>query len=453
MSFSLLDPAIADSWTGCPIDLRRNALKNFGHITHLLQEGQALPDCLPVTRIMPTELLREWQRCLAMELWFSASNTEHHDTVKTWVQEKFTLLLKVSPFIETNAPTFEQLLEDDVAVCLYPIATDGGLPPGLGLAVARLQKGNQRAECTHIATQQEHQGDSDQLAKQLARLAVERGKTHERIRLVRRFIATGTCTANGEVGPVEMGNKLDLRTKHTWLVASDQSIENPKNDPIRRAATLGDMWKEVTGSSFLSGESRNFSELKIGHLFTLASKAYPPVIASILFSRPKVVTIFHSDEDDSKAAATSIKQVLSDESLASCLPQLEDIKLVRISSSDLNDAEQHIHGHLDSITTESDNGEISMLFNVTNGNFLMKLAAYQSIRDRANTLAIYRDFDTDFDELIAIHPGRHGHPTATFPLKGHSVPNLNVMSLFARHDNDTLKPENIINQLVLKTTD
>ncbi|WP_221934081.1 hypothetical protein, partial [Klebsiella pneumoniae] len=83
-----------------------------------------------------------------MELWFAASNTEHHDTVKTWVQKKFTLLLKVSPFIETNALPLTQLLEDDVkvAACLYPLATDGGLPPGLGLAVARLQKENQRAE-------------------------------------------------------------------------------------------------------------------------------------------------------------------------------------------------------------------------------------------------------------------------------------------------------------------
>lgn len=454
MAFSLLNPAIADCCSGCPIDLRRNALKNFGHITHLLQEGQALPDCLPVTRIMPKKkLLREWQRCLAMELWFSASNTEHHDTVKTWVQKKFTLLLKVSPFIETNAPTFEQLLEDDVAVCLYPIATDGGLPPGLGLAVARLQKGNQRAECTHIATQQKHQGDSDQLAKQLARLAVERGKTHERIRLVRRFIATGTCTANGEVGPVEMGNKLDLRTKHTWLVASNQSIKPIGELPIRKAASLQDMWKQVTGTSFLSGERREFREFNIRHLLTFASEAYTPVIASILYSRPQFVTIFHSEMPDSKQAAASIQGILCDSRVAHHLPESLLIRVECISSSDLAEAEKSIATHLDEVEPKDIDAKTSVLFNVTNGNFLMRLAAYQSIRNRQGTLAIYRDRDTISDGFTAIHPGRDPHPPATFPLKGHDVPNLNVMSLFARHDNDALKPENIIKQLVLKTTD
>lgn len=167
---------------------------------------------------------KEWLRALARELWFAIANSESQ--AKDIIEARSSCakaLGDIQPLAQGKDETLAALLKQNaIPTCaLYPLDTSGNgvQPPSLGQVWVLTTNGDGGSEPSsyRISAEGSESGTSWELSDYLARRAANRPKFARRLAL--HMLCSGTVT-DGILGPVKLGNKLDLIS--------------PGNEPQRR---------------------------------------------------------------------------------------------------------------------------------------------------------------------------------------------------------------------------
>jgi hypothetical protein len=233
------------------------------------------------------------------------------------------------------------------------------------------------------------------------------GKDAPVLRLAREWIATGSVR-EGQVVGVGLGNKheLHLDPLRTWLVPSTNEAEARealRGKPFACVPTVAKAWRWVTGEGTAESPAEPWPD-SVPVMHSLSSKVMRPVIGSVLLCRPRRLILWQSEDEVSKKAAERISEVVrrlkETGHLPEGVPEIAEPRLV--PSRNLAAAERAIREGLASTPQEEDG---VTFFNVTNGNFIMKLAAHNEALpiNRPSTARVWLLYkDADREEFTAV---------------------------------------------------
>lgn len=362
-----------------PIQLRGDWLAHtFGHFAEISELPAALSS-QSATRELPSNLIAAWRNCIAAELLL------RYNTGKPVPTEWIDTFGDATPFF--NASTLHDLLHSPVACCMFPLASEKGKP---GAGVAWVQRDHSPILVTDVE-RQDWIGDSWQLAAALARQALADGSPTIIQKLATDWIATGTCEGD-RIGPVELSNKLDLDTRRHWILPA--AITPPETMPrgqIFRAATAQGAFNIVTGQGYQRLEQQRIP-CPIDVLHSFVSDARLPLLLAALATQPKTIRLWYSETF--KTLTDEIRLHLIPAFLPDCI--LDEPQI--ISSSNLADIETTLRNALAKENAASQ----AIVFSVTNGNFIQRLAAASVASSFPQMQLVYRDFDTKGTNLTTI---------------------------------------------------
>lgn len=215
--------------------LRRDLIcRSFGQLS-MLSELPSLPPIQAAARELPGGLISTWRSCIAAELLL------RHNAGKAIPTEWRETFADAAPLF--NDSKLSDMLDTATACCMFPLANPKG-PSSCG--IAWVQQGTVPVLVADVE-RQDWNGDSWQLAAALARQALDSGSSEIIQKLATDWIATGTCEGN-RIGPVELGNKLELDTRRNWIIPA--TLTPPETKPhgqIFRAATIQSAFNIVAG--------------------------------------------------------------------------------------------------------------------------------------------------------------------------------------------------------------
>ncbi len=231
-------------------------------------------------------------------------------------------------------------------------------------------------------------GDSWQLAAGLAARALHRG-SREIVFLAHKVIASGKIE-RGEVKRIKLGNKLAIPTARQWLLPSSNRADIPPRLSgrlnLKVVANLEAAWRLVSGRGVIDTGSIPWPEGGTDVFHTFTSKAYPVIIAAILFSHPrKEIVLWDSGAPESQDVCANLQTVLP-----LLLPKCPKVTVSPVSSRNVADAERALR----EVMEKHYHGE-TIVFNITNGNLLMRMAAGNLGPLFPTVRFVYRDVDNE----------------------------------------------------------
>lgn len=374
-----------------PQDLRRHAVRETGELASFIRDNSKVEENL--FSLVRAELWGTWCTFLLLETGLLPKDHAARSKIIDLLPPK----LPSAPFLENlpNLPELKERLENDArfSAALAPLdGTEGNLSPGT-LAIWRLDEDEnpyqfpEKAD-THIS------GDSAQLATQLTQAALTDGSKTDPIRLASEWIITGALDRN-RVREVRMGNKTSLRLDRRWLLPKANSLsEKPEfwREWPRYAETLKEAKDTVNGDLQTRIVAPESWPGKVSRLISFTGKSVRPLIAATLLSKPNCLHLLYSSNSDSIRSIEVLEAIIGE-----FLPETR-IEKTKVPSDSIS----HVQTLLEKEILSKSDKETS-LFNVTNGNFLMRGAILLSFRKAPGLRLIYKDFDnttaTEFTQI------------------------------------------------------
>lgn len=435
-----LDPSIIKDWPAANVFL--NLCEVTGTLAEELKNGGSLDELLKRIRNASSSLTSSpdhgltWKGAVARECLLAASL--RLDLKEVFSEKLPETLLKVSPFGE-GGPALRQLLMTDIryAVAIFPLADESSSgTPGLGQAwafspartmpepigadaikregaTAMLHSTGMDEIAAFLCVEEQDRGftgDSWQLASALAARTLAKGNSKETSTLARRWCVSGKVEGE-RVERVQLGNKLELVTDRRWLLPSGNRADLPprltrQGIEVKVVPKLEDAWRHVAEKGTTSGGSVPWPQ-PVDCFHTFTSKAYSPAIAAVLFSRPREeIVLWDSGAGESREVCDNLKTLLPH-----LYTECPAIKILPVSSKNVAEAESALRMELEKLSPEQ-----TVLFNITNGNLLMRMAAgnlgplFPFIR------FIYRDVDNaDQDYTCVQYDGLQPETTILQP--------------------------------------
>lgn len=384
------------AWKHLPPSKMRYDLivKHFGELSLL----ETLPDPAPLLAAADTldpEKKREWQRAIAEEILL------RHACGLAIPEAWISAFADVQP-LEDNI-SLSEYLRSQCAAAMFPLLTNMTGAAGAGHTWVF----NNRKEVSFIATvdRKNWHGDSWQLVAELARRAM-RAEDHALIRtLATRWIITGTC--DGErIGAVEIGNKFSLDTRRNWLIPAMNTLLDSSRllqGKVFRSATVGSALNLIAERGFQTAAPTGKDLFAADVLHSFVSKARPPVLLTALAARPQKIHLWCSSEFGE--TGMQLREILLPAFLPNCRIEIHH----DVSSRDIARAESDLRPAL----AEDVLRGRRVLFNITNGNLIQRLAAASIAGQFPEILVAYRDHDDSELNLTAISYAEH--PPVTWP--------------------------------------
>jgi hypothetical protein len=280
-------------------------------------------------------------------------------------------------------------------------------------------------------------GTSWMLGFELALRVLREGNPKVLRALAAEWIVTGDVRT-GLVRRVGLGQKLDLVTSRNWLLPADNWNEVPQGYRPRGrvgfAASLEAAWNVILGAGTQDAGSRPWPD-KVAALHTFVSRAWGPVVGAALLSRAQRVVLWHTDnEEESAGPARGIGKLLCELAGRQGV-ECPDAELRRVSSTSILAVEGEVQPRLQRDIRVNQEGAV--LFNITQGNRLMGLAAYNLARRHPGDLWLaYRDVDNTGLDYTGIR--FEGLEPITFRLQGDARrARVNWDFIFRRSDRRT----------------
>lgn len=368
-------------------------------------------DPLPLVRVGLTSsgaLADEWRALLAAELLLSLASGRA--VAGSWRE-----LLDATPVFGSGSPTLRTLSECRCAAAVFPLDDRGarpqcaqiwlidGLPTDsrdhrpLLASVAPVPSATRIYLFPSRPPAQAIQGRSWFLAAALARRALEPATDPEvRARLASRWIVTGDVCGQDEIRRVELGSKLALRTRRSWMVPGANRPDvvgyGAQVRDMRLPADLESAWSHISGASPADGGELPWPT-GVEAMHSFVSGAWQPVLACALLCLPRTIVLWHTrNEAISRQPAEAIAQVL--------LRRFPDrgpafVETRELSSASLVKASAELRRVLEPQLSGDRTAEI--VFNITQGNRLMALAALTVAELYPNLRLVYRDLDAKLD--------------------------------------------------------
>jgi len=395
------------------------------------------------------DLLAEWNRAIAEEiLSISIFNKVNPEIIN--------LFADVSPFQSTkndDCIPLKMLIEKDKAVAVVPLDGQNLFPAIAHIWLIETEENFNEAEkapgwkelplyhkinskvyktYTVISSQnrKDIDGNSFKLAIELLKKAIKEKNLKAKKALALDWIITGDVE-NERVKKVEIGNKTQLRINRNWLIPSDNRLKLSQefiiNQNPKFAHDLSSAFAHITGEGINdSGEATFPGNFTIVH--SLVSKAREPAIAAVLLANPKKVVLWHSDnEKESINPANDIKYILNNLGIDCECKYLPDNSIKKAQSI---------------IRKEIEN-EGNILFSITNGNLLMRLAVFTLSEYFPNIYLIYKELYSPSFEFTGIFYN-DAYPTTVKLTKtatqnrikqlNHKLQNLNWEILFQKNE-------------------
>ena len=235
-------------------------------------------------------------------------------------------------------------------------------------------------------------GNSWQLGAALAMRAAVEERRDLQLALARDWIVTGEVRGAWVEG-VQVGNKVLTHTNsRQWLVPEDNHQEfGGYLGRVRACSTLDAAWSQLSGEGSLGHGMVSWPEREdVEELHATMSQAVRPILASILLTRPERLVLWHSsDYQFSKKHADFLEDFLADERVCAW-PGWEGrcprVKKRLLPENDLVEGEKALVAeglHLA--------GRKTILFNITGGNLIMRLAIHNVARLNPRLWLIYRE--------------------------------------------------------------
>lgn len=410
----LLDPAALES--AGPYRLLAESLRNFGQAP--IRRWPDSVKCKEARESIRENAVDEWLRALALELLFDRyTGSAAGDASPTEACE-------LTPF-ESCDLTLGELWRSDGAVALIPLRGAGGGGAMAQIWLVRQDKETTAAGRDEVAdhrhrvrglaewlavperstlkvyvrstetygTEDGIVGTSWMLGAALVERVLWNGDRDLRRRLGADWVVTGSVDGFGKVGPVEMAGKTELDLPRRWLLPAANEPDLPPRFRKTFAGRIGlvvdteSAWRHFAGTGT---QRENPTEQwprdeAVESLHGLVSPAIRPLIASVLYTRPKKFVLWHSAE--TLANAEVVRGTLIGLRDRGLLPEEFEVDDLReMDAADLVEAENDLRtkSNLTQVTDRP------ILFNITGGNMLMKYAVINLAALNPNLWLLYR---------------------------------------------------------------
>jgi len=400
----LLDPDLLDA-EGDPTAFLHKAFNRLG-------QAAKSPAILDPTVIktakasVPTSLTALWTAVVAREMLLAAQIA---NPIELRAASE-ALGVNSRPFGDTG-PNLEELLGLPVAAALVPLDVPGGRGAPAQVWLVQHSKNGLAADrqllaaSPHLSLPENTglflvqasdrasvDGRSWELAAAVAAQAFQQAQPKEAVmRLACEWIVTGEVVSGGRVGEVKLGNKPDLAPdvgERYWLLPGAEAdfvtphFERAARGRLRYADTLAQAFPTVFEDAHtLTDPSENWPE-KVHTLHLFTTPALGSLVASALWSNPQRIVLWTSD------AMQPLKPPL-----ARVLGDLARSRRWEIEERPINDklveaAESDLLAH-ETLGGGAPEDKL-VYFNITGGNFLMRLAAVHVARLNPRLRLVYR---------------------------------------------------------------
>ncbi len=461
--FWLFHPDLSSKYSKDHVGLRKDSIGRFGKGADCsLEQWSMLPDRVEAFgNGMPSELYLEWKRAVATEIWFAS---HHHPTqkVREYLRacKSLDAIFDAPPLVSNPRIPLRIAIEYPMTAAAFPLASNDGGSPEIALIIfGKTGTGGSRSEWGRpykddyrwsfvSSSEKSIVGDSYGLALALAETASKSGDSRHARELARKFILSGSYNPDGgSIGTVKTGNKPNLKTKRRWLVNWEDTAKLQDVRLFQRVSSVQDAWSRVTGSGTLPGENLRFKHVNCHTLVSLTSIATPVILGSLILSRPqRFLLLYTNGSKKDKATVLHALNSLRKDHGDLFHDSMEICKPVLIPSDNLMTIQEAVSEQLEHIVHAPVGSQ--HIFQITNGNFLMRLGAYNVIKRRTDFLAIYRDGDSkDRIEFTALQFPDADLPT-TSKISGESCEGYDIGKLLNHRSNNAITSEDLITQLV-----
>jgi len=320
----------------------------------------------------------EWRKAIARELLLLDP-----DTRGRWIRS-IPWIADIRPF-GTSGPLIRDIECKRCAMVHYPLAGRSGDKPDLGLvAVVEHDPKSYRVEPSDAVID----GNSWELAGALARHFAAQGNQADIVDLASRWIVTGKMNGS-QVNAIDMGNKMELYTEYperSWIVpvanARNEKLTRPGGAQILPAHDLDDAIAHVRGMGISRGmDLTEWPESDEIHSFV--SDALPPVLMAALFMARGKFILWRSSTKYSRETQW-LEHIIRNR-----LNKNVEVKEDFAPSHDLAAAERVLLRHLEPLLSEGKR----ILFNITQGNMIMRSAPLLIARRFPGLRLVYRNAD------------------------------------------------------------
>ncbi len=298
-----------------------------------------------------------------------------------------------TPFKLGDETKFSDLENETFTAVFFPLRTDTKYP-SWGVVV---KSSAGKTFFFNAATQEwssfwnyEKNGPSCRLAEELAERLLKTGTSKQIFETAKNWIVTGEVV-DGKVKQVDLGNKLRLITDRKFILPEENYDDVPigvVGKTIKFADTVDAAWNHITEAGTKTLPPAEFPP-ETDELHVLVGGNIKAQVASIIFSNPKKVFLWHSE--DSKVAAEDIKYVV--ERYMKEFRNLKiEVEMNHLTSKSMPEAEKTLKNQFDKIEQNA-----AIIFNVTSGNRIMSYAVQTIARAYRNVELIYRDIDEPED--------------------------------------------------------
>jgi len=368
--------------------------------------------------IADPELALEWSRLVAEEILLAQlCGLEIH---RSWLRE----FLEVCPFAggrETLPEVWERVAWVAVVPLIRPGLRSGALIRVWGLhtmddaAWVEAPAGSSPLKSYAIRLggwDHPIAGNSWHLGASLASRAATEKRADLQLALARDWIITGEVSGES-VEKVDVKNKATIQSDRRWLVPIACQGEFAKRvGRIRTCSDLRAAWIQLSGEGTLGhGMIAWPTPGEVLEMHATVSKAIRPVIASVLLTCPARVMFWHSANiEESGQFAELLESFFKDERVRGWPGWRERPPVVRKSLLPDGDLVAGENALREAGLHQASEGAI--LFNITCGNLIMKLAAHHIARINPSVWLIYREPGIDdAKEVILIR--NLGHSPST----------------------------------------
>lgn len=371
--------------------LRTRHANTFGSFTPSLMAAYCGLD------IADAELREEWLRLVAEELLLAQiCGLEIHPTWKE-------ALSRVCPFAG-RSETLEQIDSRVRWVACVPLirknAVTGAIVRIWGLHGADQESWVEgRSSQTHLQGSSLRLGGWDegiaghswQLGAALAARTARESRGDLQFSLACNWLITGAVSEN-VIEAVQAGNKTKINTHRRWMIP-EAGHDDFSRTLVRthRCATLDAAWSHLSGEGTIQHDLIAWPEpCEIALMHATVSKAIGPLISSIMLSKPSQITLWHSpNHEESAQYADRIIEFLQHplvQNWRGWKGHPPSVRKCVLPDADLVAGEN-------ALRAEGLHQAISgiVLFNITGGNLIMKLAAYAMARLNPSLWLIYRE--------------------------------------------------------------
>jgi hypothetical protein len=354
-------------------------VKSFGELA-TLPVMPSVPAAMEASHNLSENTQAEWRRAVAEELLL------RQNIGKEIPDEWLHTFAEIIPF-DAESAKLSTLLRQPAACCMFPLATDSATP-GAGHAWAFTDESH---KLITSLPRKDWRGDSWQLAKAMAKMAMDSGDPGTIEKLATDWIATGTCDGDS-IGPVELGNKLELDTARNWIIPAALTPREMKTrGQIFRAANMQSAYNIITGHGYQDIDQQQIPcPVDVMHSFVSDSRL--PLLLTALATRPKTLQLWHSE------SFRALSEIISKELIPAFLPDCKINPPLPISSSSLADIEKTLRHNF----MQEPNTNHTIIFSITNGNLIQRLAAASVANSFPHIQLVYRDIDAKGTNLTTI---------------------------------------------------